>query len=211
MINRIIFWGSSDTDGLAWFTIFSLIGVTAVFLIVFFAALVNKKSSHNTKILGIAFYCIMLSLYYFNFSDLGMSYINNPTNQIEVAKKQKLFVGEIEFSDTILTNGNDTFILNNGWAERETKYAHTSFFKTNKRTNRLVYLMKIKNGNGENIRDPTIWWQVNDSSWNGSAPIDTLINFSSPVSKAENEVYFFAEVNNEFRCIKKIVVKRKTE
>ena len=151
--------------------------------------------------------CVILITYLSYFDSLGMTYINNPTKQIEESKKEGIFISEVHLSNDTITIGNYKFSFKQGWIERQTRLNHLSLFEKTELTGESNCIIVLNGKFNKYDSNDSVCYKVNDSNALGSDYITKTLSFTVDKSLKEQRLYYHK--NGEWTKYREIKIKQK--
>lgn len=186
---RIINIHHIDSEGAGVTNLFFIITV-ALATIITFSLLVYKQQG---KILYIIFLCLLIpsiSMAYLSYFDfLGLADASNASKSKVISQKNNLFVGALHFSDNQINYNDDSLKIIDGWCEKQTIVDHTHLIKHCDDTSSINYVIHLKGNN--NFDKLNIYYNINDTSMNGSQSADSTLIFSRAKSVNPVVLTFF--------------------
>jgi len=206
---RIININEMDSEGAGVANLFFMV-TTALITIITFSLLLYKNKG---KILYISILCLLIllttTMYLSWFGSLGLIDSSNASKTKEISQKKNLFIGVLNFSYNQMHYKNDSLKIINGWCEKQTIIDHSHLIKRYDDTSSINYVIQLK-GN-KSFDKLNIYYNINDTSMNGSSSVDSTLTFSCLKSITPVVLTFFkmGETWTKSSTIKQIRIYRK--
>lgn len=198
--------GTHDWEGVEWITIYCFLGLILSLILIIIYGFIKQKKNKKEYFLNILGSIVIITAYLSYFYSLGMVSIDSPTEQIELSKRQRVFISEVQFSEKSLIIGNDTFTFKQGWFERQTRLNHLGLFRKTEFTGENNCIIVLDGKFDKFDSNNCVFYNVNDSNVSGSNLISRNISFKIDNSLKEQSLYFHNQ--NDWTKYKRIKVKK---
>jgi hypothetical protein len=181
--------GTSDFEGAGFINLFLIIA--CIIATVITLALLITTHKHNIIYTILACLLIPLSVYihllYFDF--LGLVDDQNASATKAISIQNKVFIGDLAFSDHQIICRDDTLKIIDGWCEKQVIVDHTHLLKKCDRESSVNYIIHVKSN--KKFDGLKISYKVNDDDINGSFDIDSVLKFSDRKLAPQPFITFF--------------------
>lgn len=202
---KLFLVGARDAEGQGWINAVFFAGV---FFSLPFALIytLQLKAKMLSSLLYLFLSVLFLTAYLLYFGTLGITDVNPPLKDSTIAKAKGLYISDVKFSENYFVAGKDTFYIKNGWLQAQTRINHLGLIKKTERTENNYCLLEINGKMDKNEIDRKVYYNVNDTSSNGSRPIQTIIGFPIYKNSNEFEITLF-NAKDKFKAFKKVIIK----
>ena len=201
--------GTHDWEGVGWITAFLLLGLLISLAIIVFYGFTKRKNKKKEFFLFLLGTCIILYSYLSYFGSFGMVWVSSPSENIELAKENGLFVSDIEISDSIImTNQNEKFLIKKGWVEKQIKFNHKSIFKHTEKTDKFYCTLLIEGNFADLNYNKSIYYKLKENDSRGFSFMEKEITMTFEKSQSNHHVIFY---NKDYEIIKEIEIKNKIQ
>lgn len=142
VLTKLYAGGIHDLEGAGFINLFLIVGIVISTIITLSISIAKKRS---IKVILIWFVVpISVYIYLYNYDSLGLYYSKNASISAKMSKERGLFLGELIFSDTLVSYKGDSVRLLNGWMERQQIVDHTRLIKKNRIGSEVNYIIKVR-------------------------------------------------------------------
>ena len=190
--------GTHDSEGNAWILLMFYIALIIAGIVLLIFGITNKK----IKWIIFSFFISFFVFYFYlsNYYDLGMTWNNYPSTNVQQSKKDSVFISELSFSNSLIISGKDTFRLVDGWIEKEIKIDRTEFKKWISLTGKFNVIINVRGNFDRYGYSDNTHYRINDSTSLGSYAIKDRITYNTD-SNDTLVIYFY----HGDKFIKKII------
>ena len=182
--------GTHDWEGVGWISMFCFLGLIFSFIIILLYGFTKRVQRKKEYYIYVIISIVILITYLSYFDSLGMTYINNPTKQIEESKKEGVFISEVNLSNDTITIGNYKFSFKQGWIERQTRLNHLGLFEKNELTGENNCIIVLNGKFNKYDCNDSVCYKVNDSNALGSDYITKTLSFTVDKSLKVQRLFF---------------------
>ena len=185
--------GTHDWEGAGWISVFLFIGLIISLILITVYGFTKQKKLRKKYFLNLFATGLIIFFYLSYFNSLGMVWISYPTKSIKLAKERRVFMSEIELSDSlVLINKNDTFIIKKGWIEKQVKYNHKALVKRAETTNKVYWTLLVEGNFGNlNYYDNSIYYKLKESDSKGLRFLENNITLTFDKLDSNYHIEFY--------------------
>jgi len=154
--------GIHDFEGNGWIVLFFFVGLFVFGLCLIAYGFINKEIKWT--IISLIISSLVFYFYLLNFGTLGMIWENDPSENISISKKNKIFVSEYSLNDSLIIYNIDTFKIKSAWIEKEMQINNSSFKKTYNPNNKYLIIILLNGNFNEYGFNSNVYYQINKTS-----------------------------------------------